>query len=254
MNLDDIFSLIQAREEQFTPVGGYDLAPYTDDNVIYIDNKSIGDISGQIVISGEAESQYIVFECDRYEDGIDLTTKTLQIHYERPDGQGDNSPAVNVAASDTLLRFGWIVPAAATAQDGPLKVMPFWRGTAPNGKNYILKSLYASLKINDGLAIDGGIAEPPSDWYEQFSRQMDTYLEQAKGQALQASGSATSAKQYAEMAETSLTEVKAQAELGINAIKQAENEAITNISSLPKVKNHIITFENTQSGGLDGKR
>lgn len=85
-------------EEAFTPVDGYEKRPYKDEQIIYITNKSIGNLDEQITVQGESSSQYIVFERDRYMDGIDLKEKLLQIHYQRADGVGDNSPAVNVEA------------------------------------------------------------------------------------------------------------------------------------------------------------
>ena len=56
-------------------------------------------------MSGEANSQYIMFETNRFEDNIDLIDKLIQIHYEREDGVGDNCLAVDVTASDSHIRF-----------------------------------------------------------------------------------------------------------------------------------------------------
>lgn len=56
-------------------------------------------------MSGETNSQYIMFETNRFEDNIDLIDKLIQIHYEREDGVGDNCLAVDVTASDSHIRF-----------------------------------------------------------------------------------------------------------------------------------------------------
>lgn len=112
--------------ETYTPIPGYETAGYTDDQAVCItSDKKIGSMAGQISIQGEANSQYILYEMERYQDGVDLSDKLLQIHYERRDGAGGNSTPVNVCMSDSRIRFGWIVPGSATVLDGVLKVMPF---------------------------------------------------------------------------------------------------------------------------------
>lgn len=170
-------------DEVFLPADGYATVSYNDAQTVFIDGKSIGDLSGQISVSGEANSQYIQFERDRYADGIDLLGKIIQIHYEREDGVGDNSPAVNVEYSETRIRFGWLVPGKAVAIDGILRVAPFVYGTDPSGDTYIMKDIYAEYTVNEGLALSGGIEEPEEEWYTQFLAQMQSYLSQATEQA-----------------------------------------------------------------------
>lgn len=192
---------LQDDEESFSPIDGYSVVPYEDPQIVIISkNKEITDIENQISIEGEANSQYIVFERERYEDGIDLSTKILQIHYEREDGIGDNSSPVNVECTSDKLRFGWIVPPKATEINGTLKIMPFAYGTSPTGDSYILKVLYYEYEIHDGLAIGGGIEEPNDEWYTQFLYTMQNLLEQsiqaknsAKESMLKASESETNA-------------------------------------------------------------
>ncbi|MDO4333816.1 MAG: hypothetical protein Q4C58_14190 [Eubacteriales bacterium] len=214
--------------EVFAPVSGYKTYDYTDINVIYVDNKTIGSLSHEIAVSGESDSQYLVFERDRYFKGIDLAAKTLQIHYERLDGAGDNCKPVNVAASDTRIRYGWIVPAAAMALDGNLKVMPFATGTAPTSSQYVLKDLYTEWTVHDGLALSGGFAEPGNDWYMQFVEQMQDYVSSAQTYADSAAASEsaalsskTAAAASAATAQAAKDQVAAQQTASVAAVQDA---------------------------------
>ncbi|MCM1218137.1 MAG: hypothetical protein NC548_26930 [Lachnospiraceae bacterium] len=183
--------------ETYTPVPGYSAAGYTDDQAIYItSDKKIGSMDNQISIQGEANSQYIVYEIDRYHDGVDLSSKLIQIHYERSDGAGDNSAPVNVCMSDSRIRFGWIVPQNAVVLDGILKVMPFATGISPLGDVYILKTVYAEYRVQKGLAVGGGIEEPEAEWYLAFIERMTRYVDDAKSYAALCAEYEKNAKAY----------------------------------------------------------
>lgn len=170
--------------ETYAPLPGYPVAGYAEERVIHISSdKKIGGMNGQISVQGEANSQYIVYEMDRYHDGVDLSNKLIQIHYERSDGVGDNSVPVNVCASDEHIRFGWIVPQKAVVLEGVLKVMPFATGVSPLGDVYTLKTAYAEYKVQKGLAVSGGIEEPEEEWYQGFVADMAQRVEDAKNYA-----------------------------------------------------------------------
>lgn len=150
-------------EETFTPVEGYKRKDYSDSQVIVISNKLIGNMSEQITVQGESFSQYILFERERYFDGIDLKDKLLQIEYERADGVSGSEQAVNVEVSDQHIRFGWLIPEEATEVEGALRVMPYAYGKI-DGKNYILKDLYVNYRVNPGLDISGSESNAWEMW------------------------------------------------------------------------------------------
>lgn len=215
-------------DERFTPDSRYETYPYEDAATIYIENKKIGNMEGQISVSGERDSQYIVFEHERYMDGVDLNDKLIQIHYERPDGKGDNSPVVNVEVSEDHIRFGWIIPAKATELDGKLKVMPFAYGEAPTGDSYVMKDLYLEYTIHDGNDIDGGIEEPDDEWYLQFLRRMDQYIAEAQESEQAAAKSETNAKESetnAKASELAAAQSAADAQQYTGQIEDAKNSA-----------------------------
>ena len=242
-NLDQIFAEMQNEETSYTPADGYKQIPYSDNAVVYIDNKSIGSLTDQISISGEADSQYITFETERFADGIDLRNKLIQVHYERKDGISDNCGVVNVEYSDTHIRFGWLIPAKAVAVNGILRIMPFAHGVTPDGDTYVLKNLYAEYTVQEGLAVDEGIEEPEEDWYMQFLEKMEYFLDESvsaqnKAETAEENASA-SAEQAIEAQEAAQTSAGAASVHETNA-QSARDTAVQSAAQAKKY------FENTK--------
>lgn len=198
-------------------------------DVIISKDKRIDNFNNQVTIQGESDSQYIVFEMDRYYDGIDLNDKLIQIHYERPDKEGDNCPVVNVEMSDTKIRFGWVVPQQATQVFGILKVMPFAIGTSPvsDTNTYIIKEMYSEYRVYQGLAVDGGITKPTDEWYQQFVNQMVFFMEEAQNAVNRIGTSVEDTKRYrdetAEIA-SSISDISAEVEQFEQISEQAKSE------------------------------
>lgn len=155
MDLEAILALSE-EDETFEAVDGYETNGYDDDyGPITIRNRSIDSLKDQISVAGDRNSQYILFETERYQDNIDLASKKISIHYEldTDDGCKGNSDATNVKASSEHLRFGWLIPPDATEQAGILKVMPFAYLSENENYPYVLKDLYIEYTIYPGLDI-----------------------------------------------------------------------------------------------------
>jgi len=223
--------------DDFVTVSGYEQNEYVDDyGPVIITNRKIGDMTEEISVRGDHRSQYVLFQTERYQDGIDLTKRTICIHWERDDvdGDGDNQMAVNVKANDTYIQFGWLIPKAATAYTGTLKVMPYAYLVEGDEMPYLLKDLYVEYTIHDGLDLSGGIAQPGTDWYEQFviaiGQQVNIAKEQAAAVAKNveaAKNSEANAKSYAEAAKTSETNAKTSETNATAAVKtSSENAAL----------------------------
>lgn len=226
-------------EEQFTSVPGYQTSEYKDSQIIIISNKEIGNLDQQISVSGESNSQYIMFEVNRFEDNIDLIDKLIQVHYEREDGVEDNCPVVDVSASNLHMRFGWVIPPKAVEIDGILKIMPFIHGTTSSGNTYILKEIYAEYDVKEGLALSGGIEKPEEDWYVQFLNKMDNYVsdvekleDSAKTSASNASdskqaaaASESKAQEYSDSAKTYYEKTKTLSILNVGEMEFSINES-----------------------------
>lgn len=216
-DLDDAFSAFGSvstdtwiKSDKYT-----DYPIYHDEQYAYIEGRTIGDINSQVSVQGESYSQYISFMMDRYYDGVDITTKSIWIHYELVDGSGSESSPINVYYNDNSVRFGWIIPDQATQQAGDIKIGVWVTGTAPNTKNYLLKTETKIYTIKNGLVLGSGITQPDQNWFEQFVSQMDNKVSTAQGYAndaqaskTAAAGSATAAAQSADASAKALQENK----------------------------------------------
>ena len=206
-NLDDAFSAFAlGTTDEWIKSDRYMMYPeYRDEEYTYIEGRTIGDITAQISVQGEAYSQYISFMIDRYYDGIDLIGMSIWIHYELKDGSGSEDSPVNVMYNDSTIRFGWVIPDKATQQSGDIKIGVWVNGTAPNTKAYILKTEEKIYTIHPGLIPGSGITQPDQTWFENFVEQMDSKVSTAQGHANDAQASKTAAAGSATAAAESAT-------------------------------------------------
>lgn len=169
---------------------------YVEPEYVPVTNKRIADFNDQVSVCGERNAQYIGYRLPRYDDGIDLRTQNLYIHYQTAFGGGDSVPC-NVSWSDNYVRICWMVPAQATQEPDRVQMMIYATGTNSAGDRVIWKTLPASYTIHDGLEIGGGIPEPDTSWYEQFVQQMEGKVSTAQGYADDAQASRTEAAGFA---------------------------------------------------------
>lgn len=235
--IDELLAMTD-EEEAWEVIPRYEVnAMYADDDgPIEVNNKSIGDMSSQISIQGESMSQYVEFMMSRYYDNIDLSEKVLSIHYRLGERVGDNAP-VNVYKSQDRIKFGWLIPANATADEGKLAIS-IWARSLTDTEEYIWKSRTTHYTIERGMTIGEGITEPDENWYLDFVRQMDTkvseallYSNRAKQSANEASESAQSASVSKQEASNSATTAIQKAGEALTSASQASKSATTAISN-----------------------
>lgn len=135
-------------------------------------NREIGDVKQEVSVSGESSSQYIEFEMDRFQDGIDLVEKLINVHYEIEEGIGSNDSVVNAYYTDTKIKFGWIIPFDAVSRPGTIKFCIFAVGDVED-KEYIYITKPKNYVVNEGLYLSSGMIEPDHDWYIQFVKQLE---------------------------------------------------------------------------------
>lgn len=177
-------------------VDGYENGTYTDDMIFKVDKgtKKLDVITNQTLVSGENNSQFIRFEMPRYYDGVDLSTKNIQIIYITETGYSDINAAVCVERNDENLRFGWLVPGPALSKAGVLSFSLEFVGD-----DYVLKTRAVEVEVFDGL--NGGkiIPEPEEKaWYIELQQRCDYVLNQANAAKEAAAGSAENAALSAE--------------------------------------------------------
>ena len=172
-------------------VDGYENGIYTDDMIFEVnkDTKQLQVITNQVMVSGENKSQFIRFQMPRYYDGIDLSTKNIQIIYITESGFSDINSAICVERNDENLRFGWLVPTAASYDVGVLSFSIEFVGD-----DYVLKTRVTNVEVYDGLNGGEVIPEPEEqNWYIELQQRCDYVLNQATAAKQAAAGSAEDA-------------------------------------------------------------
>lgn len=139
-------------DDGFEYVYGYEVYPnYADTNlhVVNPDTKEINMIDHQPLIIGESESHYIPFELERYVDGMDISSNTIEIvWYNMASKAHGTTTAVNVSRNDNYLRLGWIVPKEAATKAGKLV---FYIKFYDMGEAYVFRTKDAVKDVVDSI-------------------------------------------------------------------------------------------------------
>lgn len=197
---------------------------YSDDQgPIEIVGKDIGDMSSQISIQGESISQYVEFIMPRYYDNIDLSEKNIVIHYTAGDRGGENAP-INVYKSQERIKFGWAIPASATANEGTLSIGVWARGYVGT-EEYMWKSRIAYYKVERGPVLGEGLSEPDVQWYLDFVREMDAKVTEASLYSTRAKQSENVAVESKESAIASSQAASGSAKTAVQKATEASSSA-----------------------------
>jgi enamine deaminase RidA (YjgF/YER057c/UK114 family) len=196
---------IEKQNDSYTYLDNYlRLEDYVSDYpIITIASKNIYDLTNEISIVGESYSQYMEFETNRFQDGIDLTEMNFHISYVK-DGNGGEDAPVNVRYNTNNIILGWIITNNITASSGTLQIAIWAQGTKYDN-DYVWKTKPKTYTIQEGLKIADGIVEPDENWYLQFTKLIDEKVNYVSGQAgivSQANEATANANTAAERAET----------------------------------------------------
>ena len=182
--------------ETWTPITGYDTGDYTDTMVFEVDydTKKLEKISGQTLVAGEENSQYIRFTMPRYWDGIDISDKTIKVLYMNTNQYFGRDAVINAEYSEDNVQFGWVVPDTACAIAGTLLFVIVVTDT-----DYILKTQVTEVAVVPTIDPEGDIPEPSTEaWYIEFQERVDAAIRGAEEAADNAAASAIDAKDYAD--------------------------------------------------------
>lgn len=235
-------------------VDGYDNSTYTDSMVFDIDpaTKQVSPIKDQTLVSGENLSQFIRFQMPRYFDGVDLSEKNIQIIYMTEDNHSDINTAVCVERNDDFIRFGWVVPEAASYTVGKLSFSLEFVGS-----NYVLKTRVTDVEVFDGL--NGGeiIPEPTEKvWYIELQQRCDYVLNQAEAAKNAAKTSENKSKEYLDGVINVNSQVRSTAEQFKDSAEQVEKnrENIqTNETDIRTLAGRIDQMVATYQGSAEGE-
>lgn len=193
-------------DNNWTLISGSTPQDYTDTAVFEVDpdTKQIALITGQALVAGEKDSQYISFLMPRYWDGIDISSKTFTIEYALAGTYYGTSEAVNAEMTSEQVRFGWIVPETACAISGTLLFV-----LKITGEDYVLKTQIAEHPVFKTINVEDVVPEPTKEaWYRAFQTRVD--------------GAISEAEAAVETAQVTLTQVEAAAQLAQTAAQDAQ--------------------------------
>ena len=182
--------------ETWTPITGYATGDYTDTMVFEVDydTKKLEKITGQTLVAGENNSQYIRFLMPRYWDGIDISDKTIKVLYMNTNQYFGRDAVINAEYSEDNVQFGWVVPDTACAIAGTLLFVIVVTDT-----DYILKTQVTEVAVVPTIDPEGDIPEPSTEaWYIEFQERVDAAIRGAEEAADNAAASAIDAKDYAD--------------------------------------------------------
>ena len=160
--------------DTWTMLSGYTSSDYVDTMVFEVVSatKKIRPLSGQTLVAGEKNSQYVRFEMDRFWDGIDISTKNFNITYSLAGKYYGTSEAVSAEVNTDKLRFGWIVPEEACCIAGTLMFV-----LVIKSDGYVLKTQIAETPVVKSLDEESVVPEPTREaWYKEFQARVQEDL------------------------------------------------------------------------------
>lgn len=187
--------------DTWTAISGYTPQDYTDTAVFEVnsDTKKIALITGQALVAGEENSQYIKFVLDRYWDGIDIKDKAFYVEYALAGQYYGKTAAVNAEYNTEQVRFGWIVPKEACCISGTLLFVLRIEST-----DYVLKTQIAEHPVYKSVNVEDVVPEPTKEaWYREFEARVETAIGDAEAALTAAQAAQASAENAALNAQTS---------------------------------------------------
>lgn len=184
---------------EWTPISGYTPQNYTDTLTykVHSSTKQVEKVTGQALVAGEKNSQYICFTWDRFWDGIDISTKTFSIDYALAGQYYGTSDAVNAEMSDNEIRFGWIVPENACAISGTLLFV-----LKVESEDYVLKTQIGETPVWKTINVEDVVPEPTKEaWYRDFEERVGLAIHSAESALAQAQTAVETAVASAESAQ-----------------------------------------------------
>lgn len=166
----------------WTAISGYTPQDYTDTAIFQVDSdtKKIALITGQPLVAGEENSQYMRFILDRYWDGIDIKDKAFYVEFSLAGTYYGKTAAVNAEYTTEQIRFGWVVPKEACCISGTLMFI-----LRIESEDYVLKTQIAEHPVFKSVNVESVVPEPTREaWYRNFEARVENAISAA--QAVQA--------------------------------------------------------------------
>lgn len=210
-------------DNNWTLISGSTPQDYTDTAVFEVnpDTKQIALITGQALVAGEKDSQYISFVMPRYWDGIDISSKTFTIEYALAGTYYGTSEAVNAEMTSEQVRFGWIVPETACAISGTLLFV-----LKITSEGYTLKTQIAEHPVFKTIRVEDVVPEPTrEEWYREFQTRVDSAISEAEAAVDTAQATLTQVEAAAQLAQTAAQDAQTAQETVEAASQSAQTSA-----------------------------
>lgn len=233
--------------DTWTAISGYTPQDYTDTAVFEVnpDTKKIALITGQALVAGEENSQYIKFVLDRYWDGIDIKDKAFYVEYALAGTYYGKTAAVNAEYNTEQVRFGWIVPKEACCISGTLLFV-----LRIESADYVLKTQIAEHPVFKSVNVEDVVPEPTKEaWYREFEARAETAIDDAEAALTAAQAAQTAAENAALNAQTSEENAEtaaatAQTRYGSPLVAQTAEEMVE--------QNRVYVYTGSETGYTAG--
>ena len=184
------------------------------------DSKKLQKISGQTLVAGEENSQYIRFTMPRFWDGIDISDKSIKVVHQLTDQYFGKSDVINGEMTEDAVRFGWVVPKTACCITGTLLFV-----IAVSGEDYVLKTQITEAPVLKSLDPEHDIPEPSQEiWYIDFQARIEELLSETEN-------TLNSARQAAESAERSASDA-ADIKESVDSTSESLEQALDNLQEV----------------------
>ena len=161
------------------------------------------DVSGDIAVEQDSNSQILTFTLPRYYQNTDLSQKVISIKYKNAKGESDRSRASNVIVEENTIHFGWLLSGSVTSKSGIVRFAIEFLGYNEKEEFYCWSTKPAQFYVEEGLNVDEQLIPPNPTWIQSWWVEMDSALKNANEQSLIARQSAESAEESAEIANSS---------------------------------------------------
>lgn len=159
-------------EDTFTPISQEYTTMIDSDSIVYINGRDVVLDDIGTIVKGDSNSQMITFVANRYYDGIDLSKMSISVFYKNgKEVYVDN--AVNISASNSQIKFNWLVSGNATKSLSITTMIQF-SGTNEKNDNYILRTKLFTIKIEDSILTSELSPNDFEDWFSDVNNRIKT--------------------------------------------------------------------------------
>lgn len=129
-----------------------------------------------IGVVGDHYAETVYFDCPRYFDEVDLSTKTCEIRFINAAGYSGTAKAVDIVPGDNQIFFGWEIDRRVTVKAGKVSFAVFFCSTGERGYQY--STTPAVLNVLPGLDDGQIITNQDNTLLQQVQYQLSEISEQ----------------------------------------------------------------------------